>query len=265
MNRRTRVILSLVILACVCLIMALAEPHVVSLERNSLSAPAELAGMKIAFLSDVHVDSDGALKRLEKAVSRLNAEQPDLVLLGGDYADEDNWCKAAIAALEKLEAPLGVYAVLGNHDARCNAKAILLSSRLRLLENSKKELTYNGHTFYLCALADYLTGEADRAHLRGLSPEDFVLLLCHNPRSLSALSQEQAALVDAALCGHTHGGQVTLFGLYSPLADRPLPGWLSQWRQVNGVNTLYSNGLGTTALPLRFFAPPQIHLITLEE
>lgn len=251
------------ILAAALLAFGLLEPFFVQKRRDVLKGPKSLAGLKIAFLSDLHCKGAFSLFRAERALRRLQKERPDVLILGGDYADEPEWAKNALTLAAAFSAPLGVFAVRGNHDYYYNLDRVLKDLPVKLLDNEGVLLPCGGGKLLLSGLVDYNRDTPDATSaLKKRQQADMTVLIAHNPRCLANVPQHGA---DFALCGHTHGGQITIFGLYSPLADRPLPGFSSQWLNRNGIPTLYSNGVGTTFLPLRFMAPPQIHIIEIRE
>ncbi len=238
------------------------EPFCVCLKKSEVKGPASLAGLKFAFVSDLHCQGKPSLSRAAKAVKRLGAQKPDILILGGDYADATHFASKALELCAAVEVPLGIYAVRGNHDYNYDLESSLSGLPIKLLDDEGVSVNYKGGVLHVAGLTDYQEGSPNgEAALKNSGKADFTVLVSHNPRAVkSAVSGNR---VDLALCGHTHGGQVTLFGLYSPLADRPMPAFRSQWQDVVGVPTLYSNGLGTTLLPIRFMAHPQIHIIEI--
>lgn len=248
--------------AAVFLAVLLIGPFCVRLKRHAVKGPASLSGLKIAFVSDLHCQGAPSLFRLSGALSRLAKEQPDLLILGGDYADLPEFAAKALVPASAFDAPLGVFAVRGNHDYYYNLDRVLSGLPIRLLDNEGAFVQYGEGRLLVAGLVDYLRDTPNgEAALKNSAGADMTVLVSHNPKAVrEAVSKTRA---DLALCGHTHGGQVTVFGLYSPLADRPLPFFKLQWQDVCGVPTLYSNGLGTTFLPIRFMAPPQIHIIEI--
>ena len=249
------------LLAAALFAACLIEPFLVRKRRDVLPGPKGLSGLKIAFVSDLHCKGPLSLARIERALRRLQKEQPDLLILGGDYADEPRLAQSALTLAAGFDAPLGVFAVRGNHDYYYHLDRVLAGLPVRLLDNEGVLLRYGEGRLLLAGLADCNRDTPDaEAALKQRRQTDLTVLAAHNPRSLRNVPQNGA---EFALCGHTHGGQITLFGLYSPLADRPLPAFRPQWLCVNGIPTLYSNGLGTTFLPLRFLAPPQVHIVEI--
>lgn len=256
------------------------EPYLLRVEQKTLAfpeLPQGFDGLRVAFLSDIHYGPFFSADRLDALVSRVNALRPDLVLLGGDYANDSDGAVAFFQMRPAFSARLGVYAVPGNHDRvmpesnRDLLEGAMSAAGIVSLFNRTVPLTLsNGETIYLSGIDDYGNGHPDAAQAaRSVRRDDFLIFLTHNPDAIPSF-QEIPALdgstdwADLILCGHTHGGQVTLFGqkaLFSVTSygERYRTGW----KEENGAQILISNGVGTSVVPMRFFAPPQIHLLTL--
>lgn len=256
------------------------EPYLLRVEQKTLAfpeLPQGFDGLRVAFLSDIHYGPFFSADRLDALVSRVNALRPDLVLLGGDYANDSDGAVAFFQMRPAFSARLGVYAVPGNHDRvmpesnRDLLEGAMSAAGIVPLFNRTVPLTLSsGETIYLSGIDDYGNGHPDAAQAaRSVRRDDFLIFLTHNPDAIPSF-QEIPALdgstdwADLILCGHTHGGQVTLFGqkaLFSVTSygERYRTGW----KEENGAQILISNGVGTSVVPMRFFAPPQIHLLTL--
>ena len=259
--------LSLLIVIAAILLAAFLEPQLLIKETRTLQSaqiPEAFEGLKIVYVSDLHGDSSLALSRIDRLVKKLNAEKPDLLLLGGDYADDEGRAYEALRRISKVKTTYGILGVRGNHDFGYDLDKVMRECGVTPCTNTGFWIEKDGARIRVAGLDDYQFGERDFRDAAGdAGEEDYVLLLSHNPLSISALSEAEASLVDVALCGHTHGGQITFLGLWGPLGDRLLPAFTPQWVKRAGVTTLYSNGIGTTALPFRFMAPPQYHVLTL--
>ncbi|HJQ35022.1 MAG TPA: metallophosphoesterase [Pyrinomonadaceae bacterium] len=261
------------------------EPTSVTVTRVSLRVPrwhAEHRELKLAVLTDLHVGSPHVgLDKLARVVERTNDERPDVVLLLGDFVvggqkDEGGEHGGVLGGtfvepepiaeeLKRLRAPLGVFAVLGNHDCwfDCGRVARALESAgVRVLENSAARVETGGRAFWLAGVADLWTQRPDiAAALRQVEGEDPVLLLTHNPDIFPGVP----ARVSLTLAGHTHGGQVNF-----PLVGRPVvPSRFGQryamGHVVEGGRHLFvSGGVGTSIIPVRFRVPPEIVILNLE-
>ncbi|MFH0802799.1 MAG: metallophosphoesterase [bacterium] len=165
-----------------------------------------------------------------------------------------------------LKAPLGVYGVLGNHDYWAHverSRQEMKKAQIPLIENHAIWLKIGGAKIRLGGVGDLWEGTQDlQATMRDTKKNDFVLLLSHNPDYLELLPKDGPDLV---LCGHTHGGQVTLFGLWGPFVpSRYGEKYRSGRREIKSGTAFISNGIGTVGPPIRLLAPPEILLITLK-
>ena len=253
------------------------EPQRLVVTRSELTLPGwpkELAGLKVALLSDLHVGSPfWDLAALSGLVERTNAEHPDLVLLAGDYQVNDVpggvfVAPEAIAqGLGRLHAPLGVFAVLGNHDwwndGERTRKAFEAHG-VRVLEESTAALQHAGKSFFVVGLADQMTRPSDpAAALASLPPGAPTLVLVHEPDVFESFPRLGLAPT-LTLAGHTHGGQVWL----PLLGRRVVPSKFGQryaYGHVieSGRHLFVTSGVGTSVLPVRFFVPPEIAMLTL--
>lgn len=241
-------------------------------------ADAPRTPVKVLLLTDAHLsEPDNGPARMDAIVDRINALKPDLVVLGGDYIGD--WkggatydAAASIAPFARLRAPLGVVAVTGNHDivARPRSQDRRLPNEqawakaygrigVRLLSNR----AVRRGPIAVGGLADIYTGRPDvpatLSAMRALGGAP--LLLSHSPDIFTHLSGHSPLLL---LVGHTHCGQIALPGvgaLYVPSAygTRYACGVYRRGR----ATMIVSAGVGTSRLPLRAFAPPDIWLITL--
>jgi predicted MPP superfamily phosphohydrolase len=236
--------------------------------------PAAFDGTRIVLLTDIHRGPFFSQARVAALVERVNALEPDLLVLGGDYVFTDTgYAQSCFAELKNLRAPLGCFAVLGNHDYEEYGGDIgdpspvieaIAGAGITLLREDGVWIEHEGTRIRIGGVSDYTEDFPVLAPtLEGTSEDDFVLLVSHNPDFAETLP---AGAVDLVLAGHTHGGQVTFFGLWAPY----LPSEYGQKYRTGVVVTenttvIVSNGIGTsTILPIRLFARPQIVVITLE-
>jgi predicted MPP superfamily phosphohydrolase len=227
--------------------------------------------LRIAVLTDLHVGSfRNGLDRLDGIVARTNAQSPDLVVILGDLVIHDVVLgrfvppEATAARLARLRAPLGVMAVLGNHDwwyDGVRVRAVLEKAGIRVLENDAVPIGDGSRRFWVAGVGDLWTRPADIPKaLAGVPPEDPVILLTHNPDVFPSVPEH----VVLTLAGHTHGGQVAL-----PIVGRPIvPSRYGQRYAYglvveNGRALFVSPGIGTSILPVRFRVPPEISMVTL--
>lgn len=239
--------------------------------------PSSLKALKIIYLTDIHQGSFYSQGRVDNLVTQINSYNADIVLLGGDYANDSNSAIAFFQNMPKIHARYLVAGVVGNHDRttpESNLAALqsaMVNAGVLPLVNSVKTLKIGTATLCLAGVDDYNNGYPDINGVAAqISEEDFTIFMTHSPDNLpkAFTTANRAGSInwfDIALCGHTHGGQVTLLGMplfrtYSLVSDRYLSGWL----QENRAHILISNGVGTSWVPARLFAKPQIHIITLQ-
>jgi uncharacterized protein len=254
------------------------EPRRLVVTRAELDLPRwprELSGVKLALLTDLHIGSPHwDLARLAELVERTNAEQPDLVLLAGDYQINDVMGGAFVEAepiaerLGALRAPLGVVAVLGNHDWWNDGertRRAFTAHGIQVLEEEALRLERTpGKPFYVVGLADQLTRSSDpKLAMSKVPPDAASLLLVHEP-DVFASFPSLGVRPSLTLAGHTHGGQVwlPLLGrrvVPSEFGERYAYGHVVE----HGRHLFVSSGLGTSIIPVRLFVPPEIALLTL--
>jgi hypothetical protein len=222
--------------------------------------------LRIAQLSDFHYmkPEDGALIR--QAVALANSLNPDLIALTGDYitggyrrgrSDLD----ACAEILSELRAPLGVFAVLGNHDHPRFAPQALEAQKIAVLRNSALSLERGAARLWITGVEDVLSRDAsvDQA-LQSIPEGEATVLLAHEPDYAETV---KGLSVDLQLSGHSHGGQIRVPGV-GPLYVPPLARMYPAGMYRLGGLTLYTNrGLGTVGPRLRFNCPPEVTLFTL--
>ena len=230
--------------------------------------PAGERPVRVLLLSDIHVAGpDMPPSRLERIVAQANELRPDLVLIAGDFISEKrvatwNYSPDEIAApLAALRAPLGTFAVMGNHDHWADAPAIsaaLTRAGARVLSNQ----AVRAGPLAIGGLDDDYTGKADLARtlvamqMAGGVP----VLLSHSPDPFPGLPEDVPLMV----AGHTHCGQISLPGL-GPLATASRHGRRYACGRIDerGRTLIVSAGLGTSIVPMRIGAVPDMWLIEL--
>jgi predicted MPP superfamily phosphohydrolase len=225
--------------------------------------PAAFDGLRILVVSDVHVGPFVSPAVIGETFARLLALRPDLILLPGDMiSSRTEEIGPFASAFRALAAPLGVYAVLGNHDHYggdpARVREILAGLGTRVLHNESIRLNRGGAALSLAGVDDLLLGSPDlQAALAGTEPP--VVLLSHNPDMLFRAARRKVALV---LSGHTHGGQIRVPGL--PVLVRQSRYRLDEGRYRAGdTELIVSRGLGAVALPWRAGCPPEAVLLRL--
>jgi len=237
--------------------------------------------LRIAVLADFHACEPWMpVSRIDNIVKTTNALNPDVTVLLGDYVAGLKRFRSAIVpmrrwsdALAHLRAPLGVHAILGNHDWWVDGPAVsghLKRVGIRVLENQAVALsTPAGSQFWLAGLGDQLAIPLGGGRFRGLDDlegtmrqitddESPVIMLAHEPDIFPDIPER----VDLTLSGHTHGGQVRLPFLGSPIVPSRY-GQRYAYGHVSEDNgqMVVSGGLGCSMLPVRFGVPPEIVMI----
>ncbi len=233
--------------------------------------PKTCSGTRIAVLADLHVGSPfNGLEKLDRIIELTQTAQPDLILLAGDYVihgiigGEFTPPKTIAKRLADLSAPLGVYAVLGNHDWWLNAARVrraLEAVGITVLEDTSVPIRSGRCEFWLAGISDFWEGPHDiRKALAEVPAGASILVFTHNPDVFPEIPQNVALTV----AGHTHGGQV-----YIPLIGRPVvPSNYGERYAIGhvveeGRHLFVSSGLGTSILPVRFFVPPEVSILTV--
>ena len=235
---------------------------------------ANLNGYKIGQISDTHLGPYFSLERLDTVIQLLKEEQPDVVVITGDLADDLQLLRPALSRLDALVPfiPQGIYFCFGNHEYIRNItrfRAELANSRLVLLENSSQMIVPGEQPLYLLGV-DYPGSDVSRSALdisvsrrqqffaaanENIPENAFKVLLAHHP---DFLFDSFAAQIPLTLAGHTHGGQVVIGG--KSLLDQHV--YMRGLYQENGVYGYVSCGAGHW-FPFRLGCPPEISLFTL--
>ncbi len=260
--------------------------------RYDIAPPQWPAGfpLRIAVIADLHAcDPWMSLDRIGAIVERANALKPDITVMLGDYVAGHRHVTRTVPASEwapvlgGLKAPLGVHAILGNHDwwddrtaqregqGPTVARRALEAAGIPVYENDARRLSQNGQPFWLAGLGDQLAylparrfrpvrriGVDDLAATLGKVTDDApVILLAHEP-DVAVRVPKRVAL---QLSGHTHGGQVRLFG-WSPVVPTRYEKFAYGHSREN-CDVIVSGGLGCSIMPFRLGVPPEITLVTL--
>lgn len=240
--------------------------RVVVYDITHQDVPASFDGYRMAFVTDTHYKSRFTERGLGELTRLLIAQKPDVVLMGGDYHEGCQYVIPLMQAISHVKTPHGACAVLGNNDYQACYEDIVAAMehyQIRLLEH-KVDTLYRGKDRIM------VTGVRNPFNLAAngksptleLHPDDFVVLLTHTPDYVEDVS---IANTGVALAGHTHGGQVTLFGLYAPVVPSRYGQRFLKGLKYNSHRTpvIISNGIGTSKQNVRLFAPPEIVMVVL--
>lgn len=223
--------------------------------------PAEFDGYEIVFVSDIHHGPFFSYERVENLRDKINTMDADLILLGGDYVHRGPaYVAPAFEALKGLYADDGVFGVLGNHDHWDGEQATregFTRAGIVDIENNKIVIEKGDSRINVSGVGDFDMGIQE--YIR--DDNVYSILVSHNPDYAAELTDNKPSLM---LSGHTHGGQITFFGIWAPI----LPSnYGNQFRygeiDYNGIKMIVTSGVGTITPPVRFFARPEIVKITL--
>lgn len=231
--------------------------------------PPAFDGFRIAFATDFHYESRFNRKRLPALVEAVRSVSPDVLLLGGDYRGREGGDVGELfRALEKVDAPFGAYAVMGNHERGENDSLVRVAMKetgVKLLEHVADTITRNGERIIVVGIRNpFDLSRNGVSPTLSLKPEDFVIMITHTP---DYVEDVDISNTDLALAGHTHGGQVSLFNRWSPAkfskyGNRFLTGMK---HNSAGIPVIISNGIGTSRKDVRLFTPSEIVLVILEK
>lgn len=229
--------------------------------------PKSFIGKKIVFITDIHHGPFFSIERVKKLVERINKLNPDIIIMGGDYVHRDpKYIEPLFNELRNLKSNNGIYAVLGNHDHWEDAgltRQMMVRNGIKICDNKSYWVKIKNDSIKIGGVGDLWedTQELDST-ICDVRKNDFCILITHSPDYIESMPKD---LVDFTLSGHTHGGQMTFFGLWAP----KVPSKYGQkyrygLKQFGNMQSYISSGIGTITPPLRFFCRPEIVLITLQ-
>ena len=276
LKKKKYIFLTLFVLGIIALIYAhyeYTQIKIKTLEIASKDIPEEFDGKTIIFAADFQLDTYARFnkKQSDRIINLINEQEKDLIILGGAYTNWTGKIPRFYKEMEKLKKPeYGIYAVLGNHDYNSAPKNVENLKRLgyKVLVNENDKIMINKQSIYISAVDDLLKGKPDAEKaLEGIKKEDFNIYITHNPDYFEDMTEEQKNRSDITLAGHTHGGQITLFGLIL-LAEIKHP-WKYGYglKEYDGHKIYTTSGVGGSAFELfiRFFAQPEIVVLKLKK
>lgn len=245
------------------------------LEERNARIPPGLDGLRIVQLSDLHVGAQSSRRFLQRIVATTEREHPDVLVFTGDQVDDFAGDAEEFGRIfGRIEAPLGSFAIAGNHDVYAGWDAVAAGIRrtgIRVLVNEGTLVWHNGAAFWIGGIGDpaarqrspvghrsNAVPDAERT-MASAPPDAFRLVLAHNPALWPALRSRGA---DLTLSGHTHQGQLAIPSLRWSLASPFVK--FAMGRYAEGDSVLYvSAGTNDWGIPLRLGAWPEITVITL--
>ncbi|MEN8153626.1 MAG: metallophosphoesterase [Acidobacteriota bacterium] len=245
------------------------ETHWIKIKKVELisgDVPLAFVGKKIVFITDIHHGPFFSIERVKKLVKRINKLEPDLILMGGDYIHRDEkYIKPVFDEFKEFKSKLGIYAVSGNHDHWENPqliKEMMNRNKINICDNKSYWLKTGNDRIKIGGVGDLLEdSQVLKNTTDDLVKKDFCILLSHSPDFLEEMKTD---LIDFTLSGHTHGGQMTFFGIWAPV----IPSKYGQkyrygMKRFGNMQSYISSGIGTITPPVRFFCRPEIVLIEL--
>ena len=250
------------------------------LEVNRFTLPVRdlhpaFDGLKVAHLTDFHCGGHIPEGYLEGAVERTVAEKPDVIALTGDFVHKGYKSVGCAAKLFRgLTAPMGVFAVLGNHDFSVrNALGIrrhrglhravadaLSGEGVRVLRNQSVSFQRGGGKLLVAGVDDLWSRESDpAAALAGACPDTPRVVLAHNPQSVDQFDDHR---FDLLLSGHTHGGQIDWPGVGRVLLGKKAKRWAAGLYPHGGASVYVNKGVGF-GWRFRFGVRPELAVFTL--
>ncbi|PEX90961.1 metallophosphoesterase [Bacillus cereus] len=245
-------------------------------EVKSSNLPKEFNNKKIVQFSDVHLGPEFTLKQLENLVEKMNELHPDIVVFTGDLIDRFGSYNAereeAKGILQKIHAPLGKYAVFGNHDRGGGGslfyKKYMEEAGFSVLVNEVQKIKVeNGKYITISGLDDFLLGKPQiDVTLKNLKQQDFNMLLVHEPDVVDKVARYP---VDFQMSGHSHGGQVQIpFAgplITTKLAEKYVEGMYEFGGKSKPLHLYVNRGIGTTRMPVRFWSIPELSVFVLKQ
>lgn len=237
----------------------------VNLELPRLEKPFN--GYRLAQISDFHLGTWLDRQHLDEAIALLNKEQPDFVAITGDFVTyhPENYARDLVEALSQIQARDGIVAVLGNHDHWSDpaiVRSILAQAKIWELRNCAVTIQRDDCLLHIAGVDDIMEDLNDLEKvISDIPSQGCAILLAHEPDF--ADESAQSGRFDLQISGHTHGGQILLPVIKSPILPRFGRKYPSGLYRVLDMYQYTNRGLGTAELQFRFNCQPEITLFTL--
>lgn len=274
-GKAIKTILILVIVGCLLASAGLVYARFIEPQRLTVKEISDISySMKepitVAIFADTHFGFDYSLEDFQKVVDQVNANPPDVLIFAGDLIDNlneysgDTWQISNM--LSKMNANIGKYAVFGNHDygggAEWEYESIMNEGGFTVLKN--EIVTFDKYNLRLIGIDDLVIGYGDASIVNKADADLYNLVICHEPDIMDMILDSNA---DYMVSGHTHGGQIRV-PFYT---EKFLPSYGEKYvkgeYQIDNEHQtiLYVNsGLGTTKIPARFGAVPELTYLTIK-
>lgn len=271
-------LISVLLFVCIGFSYAYYEARNIRLNQyiyNNKNIPDSFDGKRLIFISDIHTNKYFGEKELSSLVKRINERNPDIIVLGGDHTEkEEEYSSIFFQEISKLKSTYGIFSVLGNHDHWEDKQLIqdgLISCGFNICDNQSYWIKEGQDSIKIGGVGDlWEDKQLIENTTNDIEPNDFCILLSHNPDYIEVLNNEK---IDLMLSGHTHGGQVTAFGLWAPIMPstmHPEHLYTGQkyrygWKSKDDISLYITSGIGMGKFPFRFFAQPEIVEIVLKK
>jgi len=282
LKKKTRSLFIILATGIVLLTYSSLETRWVKITRVTIKShdiPPSFDGKRIVFVSDIHHGAALSRERVVTLVQRINDLQPDIIILGGDYISlKEQYIEPVFTELGKLKSKYGVFGVMGNHDYFVNgdlSKKMMVRNGIRQCDNKSYWVKINRDSIKIGGVDDPEGAvQVLDSTIHDVHPKDFCILISHQPEYIKKMNTD---LVDLTLSGHTHGGQVTFFGLWAPILPTDNGIWASisltgegqqysygLYQRKPNMQSYITSGIGTRFPHFRFFRRPEIVVLELK-
>lgn len=227
--------------------------------------PPALAGLRILHLTDLHFIGKWS-RAYDELIERVRANEPDLLLIGGDFVESKRDPGPAVPLvrrlLEQLTARYGCFGVLGNHDGSIGPK--IISSNFTLIDRERKLFEINGEKLELIGIPRITRQGPDQAFIDSLPPKTAGVPRVVLSHFSDFVNRMRSSGVDLFLAGHTHGGQVCLPGGLPLLKHTSLPRrYVRGLHRIENMWFVANRGMGYSTIRIRMFCPSEVVEIEL--
>lgn len=249
------------------------EPRQLIVKQVTIALPKLNHPIKAILIGDLQpIQQHWPKERLDVAIDLAAQQKPDIVFYVGDYAYKQRWAAHygldswitvdpadIVKAMARINAPMGVYAVMGNHDYWWDGEAVkrlIRKTHIRLLINEAVLAQHGNKSLWVAGVDDMATPRPyDLQKTLSRTTESLpTILLSHSPD----IFPEVPNTVELTLAGHTHGGQVYIPGIGRPIVPIKYKKYAMGLFQEHGKQLFVTSGIGTSILPVRFMTPPEI-------
>jgi predicted MPP superfamily phosphohydrolase len=241
------------------------EPRLIEVVNRKIKLSrlsSSFHGTRVVVFGDLHAGFHMEEHHVLHVVDKVMEQKPDLLLFTGDLVDDSQQILPSIIPhLKKLQAPLGKYAVLGNHDYHGGqVVSSLQQSGFHVLQNTHHLIKKGLDTLVIAGIEDMLQGEADLSQALNGVPEACTILLSHCPDFADQIETNQ---VDLQVSGHSHGGQIRFPFIGALITPPGGQKYIDDLYQLEKTKVYVNRGIGTTILPFRFHCQPQLSVLHL--